>query len=224
MKQYEVTATLNRIRDARKAVIEAHRDINTQAARSMRRLLFEAAQNRMSVEEVAKASGYTKARIRALMRQHGLDPRWSKTLLEKHAAASLAENAELLGIDPVDMDLMSPLAYLPAGEQLRRDVDQTRVRAVTELTETRWWIESVTQGVDTLYEVYCGERDEPEFVATFEREDEAKRVIALVNGVHETEDEDETIKRLRGLVRQLGFCPDCGWALGGPCECEGDDA
>lgn len=182
MKQYEVTATLNRIREARTKIAEANRDINTQAARSMRRLLFEAAMNRMSVDEVAKASGYTKVRIRAMMRKEGIDPRWSKTLLERHAATALAENAELLGIDPVDMDLMSPLAYLPAGEQLRKAVDTTAQRGVTELTETRWWIESVTQGVDTLYEVYCGERDEPEFVATFEREDEAKRVIALVNG------------------------------------------
>lgn len=135
MNRFEIQSTLERIREARTKIAEANRDINTQAARSMRRLLFEAAMNRMSVDEVAKASGYTKVRIRAMMRKEGIDPRWSKTLLAAAAAEALAENAELLGIDPVDMDLMSPLAYLPAGERLRKSLDITAQRGVTELED-----------------------------------------------------------------------------------------
>lgn len=218
MKPFEIQMTLERIRDARRAATEAHSDINAQARRSMRRLLIEAATNRMSVDEVAKYSGYPKARIREMMRNEGLDPKWSKTLLAAAAAEALAENAELLGIDPVDMDLTSPLAYLPAGDQLRRAVETTR--GVYELSETRWWIEEIRQGVDVLHEVYAGEADEPLFIATFNDKAEAERVVALVNGVHETEDERAgyiakalpvvaEITECKGATRDGWGCSDC---------------
>jgi hypothetical protein len=53
------------------------------------------------------------------MRNSGLDPRQGKSLLAKTAAEHLQENAALMGIEPHEMDLMSPLAYLPMGQELR---------------------------------------------------------------------------------------------------------
>lgn len=135
MKLFEIQMTMQRIREARAEWSAKHREVNEVAARSMRRLLHEAIAQRMSVEDVAKYSGYTKARIRQMMRGMDLEPRWSKTMLAKTAAEALRTNAELLGIDPVDMDLMSPLAYLPAGSQLRSALDSEAVRGVTEVPE-----------------------------------------------------------------------------------------
>lgn len=174
MNKTELQEILEYIRESRGAVLEAHRDINEQARRVMKRLLFEAAHNRMSVVEVAQHSGYSKARLRQMMRQFGLDPKWNKSLLGEHAAQALAENADLLEIDPKDLDLTSPLAYLPAGEQLRNAVDRTRSR---EVTGVPWSIEEVRDGEDMVYEVYEGE----DFIATFYGKAEAERVIALVN-------------------------------------------
>lgn len=135
MKLYEIQMTMERIRDARHEWAVKHREVNTVAARSMKRLLHEAIAQRMSVEDVSKHSGYTKPRIRQMMRNMGMEPKWSKTMLAKTAAEALHSNAELLGIDPVDMDLLSPLAYLPAGSQLQTAVRSEATRGVTEVPE-----------------------------------------------------------------------------------------
>lgn len=135
MKMYEVQMTMEKIKAARKEWATRHRVVNEQAATAMRRLIHEAAAHRMSVDMVAKHSGYPKSRIREMMRQMGLDPRWSKTMLATVSAAALHENAELLGIDPAAMDLMSPLAYLPMGEQLRDELRAEATRGVTEVPE-----------------------------------------------------------------------------------------
>jgi hypothetical protein len=89
----------------------------------------------MSVEEVAKHSGIRVSEIRKKMRNAGLDPRNGKMLLVKQAAEALATNAALLGVHPSEVDLMSPLAYLPAGEELQRKITDASTSGVTELDD-----------------------------------------------------------------------------------------
>lgn len=97
-----------------------------------RRLFIEGAVNYMSPEEMAQASGYTPKAVRMYLREHGLDPRMKKPMLSKHAARVLADNAALLNLEPADL-LLSPLAYLPAGDELRREVQEKNVSKVTEV-------------------------------------------------------------------------------------------
>lgn len=119
MQKAEVNTALTQIAEARAAWVKINNEFNSNVDRLMTRLLNEAAANRMSVEEVARASGLTVKRVRVLMRNRGLNPKDGKNLLAKKAAETLESNANLLGIEPGDMDLMSPLTYLPAGSQLR---------------------------------------------------------------------------------------------------------
>lgn len=97
-----------------------------------RRLFIEGAVNYMSPEEMAQASGYTPKAVRMYLREHGLDPRMKKPMLSKHAARVLADNAALLNLEPTDL-LLSPLAYLPAGDALRREVQEKNLSKVTEV-------------------------------------------------------------------------------------------
>lgn len=110
-------------------------EFNNQVNLLLARLIREAAINRMSPEDVARAGHMTPKRVRALMRSAGLNPRYGKTLLSKQAAEALAGNAELLGVKPNEIDLMSPLAYLPAGDAVRREVIKARTAVVTELDD-----------------------------------------------------------------------------------------
>lgn len=82
-------------------------------------LITEAVANRMSASQVAEISDMAVRQVRSVMRAAGLDPKWGQRLLAKQAASALVDNANLLGIDPQDMDLTSPLAYLPMGQELR---------------------------------------------------------------------------------------------------------
>lgn len=82
-------------------------------------LVTEAVAHRMSASQVSEISDLNVTQVRRVMRAAGLDPKWGQGLLAKQAASALIENANLLGIDPKDMDLTSPLAYLPMGEELR---------------------------------------------------------------------------------------------------------
>lgn len=135
MKRSEVRDLLGRVKAAKKQHAFDEAKFQSDVSAVMRRLLHEAAANLMSVEEVARDSGYTVKRIRQMMRDIGLNPTAGRNLLSKKAAEALATNADLMGIEPSEMDLMSPLAYLPMGEQLRRQLQDSTVSQVTALDE-----------------------------------------------------------------------------------------
>lgn len=132
---FDVQIALEGLADARREWSRAMRAFNADSERVLIRLLHEAAANYMSAEQVAKFSGLSPKRIRTLMRDNGLNPRDGKRVLAKHAAEALQSNAELLGIAPHQMDLMSPLAYLPAGSLLRQQITDKTVSGVTELPD-----------------------------------------------------------------------------------------
>lgn len=148
MKKFEVQVTLEGIAEARAAWATANAKFNADVEFLMNRLINEAAANFMSAEEVAKASGLTVKRVKTMMRERGLDPKRGKQLLAKQAAEALAENSALLGIEPHEMDLMSPLAYLPMGDQMR---EALRPKGVTEIPETRE--EKIDRLADVVYGV-----------------------------------------------------------------------
>jgi len=135
MKKFDVQIALEGVAEARKKWNTAKRDFDADLNKIMRTLLHEASANYMSPEEVARASGYKVAQVRSMMRLNGLNPRDGKRVLADSAAKALAENAELLGIPVHEMDLMSPLAYLPMGAQMRQELTDKTVARVTELPE-----------------------------------------------------------------------------------------
>lgn len=137
MRKFDVQIALEGVREAREKWFFAQQRFNTDVDFVMTRLLHEAARNFMSVDEVARMSALTPKRVRELMRRAGLDPKSGKRLLAKQAAEALAKNSELLGIEPHEMDLTSPLAYLPMGSELRQQLIDARVHRVTELPVSR---------------------------------------------------------------------------------------
>lgn len=142
MNRTETVEHLTRLRIARMQWGKARTEFQASYETMLTRLLFEAAANLMSPNEVATLLAITPARVRKAMRERGLDGR-SKTLLSKQAAAALLENATLLGIEPNEIDLMSPLAYLPMGSQMRRELQDQAVSKVTEVSGND---ESVSEG------------------------------------------------------------------------------
>lgn len=136
MNKFDVVISFERLAEQKAKWSSAHREFITATDRIMALLLHQAAAVFMSVDEVAKAAGMTKTQVRAAMRKHGLNPRDGKRMLSKHAASALETNADLLGIKPHEMDLTSPLAYLPMGEEMRRQMADSRVSRVTEFPET----------------------------------------------------------------------------------------
>jgi hypothetical protein len=135
MQKFDVMIALEKVAEMRTTWSTSKREFDEAINKIMARLLHEAARNYMSVEEVASASGLKKIQVRSMMRLNGLDPKTGKTLLAKHAAEALEKNAELLGVSVHDMDLMSPLAYLPMGDQLKQQLLDARVARVTELAD-----------------------------------------------------------------------------------------
>ena len=135
MKREEVSAALDNVRLADAAWIKARAEFNTGLTYVMQRLLHEAAHNFMSVEDIAHACGWSVKRVRTTMRSIGLDSRDGVRLLSRKAAEALANNTALMGIEPSEMDLMSPLAYLPMGDKMKRDLQAKTVSQVTEIPE-----------------------------------------------------------------------------------------
>jgi hypothetical protein len=131
MKQTEVLAHLRRVKHAKEVRSEVLQDIGIGINTLMRRVLHEAVANRMSPEQIADATGYTPLRIRDWLSTLGLDPSLGKTVLSRNAAAALATNSELLMIEPDEL-LMSPLAYLPMGKRLKRELENAMVSQVDE--------------------------------------------------------------------------------------------
>lgn len=107
-------------------------DFRAAYEKAMTRLLHEAMINQMSAEQFAKFSGMTVKSVRMLMRRSGFDPKKGRRFLSDAAATALQRNAELMGIDPLKVDLTSPLAYLPGGSQLQRAYDSEAVRGVKD--------------------------------------------------------------------------------------------
>jgi len=124
VNKFEIELNLERIAEARKKWGKATASFNADVDAVMTRLLHEAATQMMSAEQVARYSGLTTKRVRTLFRNIGLDPKNGKRLMAKAAADALAENAALMGIEPREMDLMSPLMYLPMGSELKRMLEE----------------------------------------------------------------------------------------------------
>lgn len=135
MQKFGVQLALEHVREARVEWAKAHREFQAGVDRVMAVLLHEAARNYMSAADIVLATGMTRAQIRRRMTEVGLDPKQGKRVLADRAAKALNENAELLGIDPSQIDLMSPLAYLPMGDDLRHKLQEQTISQVTELPE-----------------------------------------------------------------------------------------
>lgn len=131
MDKFGIQLALAAIKDAREAWAAAQITFQANVDIAMTRLLHEAAVNRMSVDQIVQASGFSAEQVRRMMRQRGLDPKMGRVMLSKQAAAALEENSALLGIDPLHLDLMSPLAYLPMGQDLRKFLETNQ--GVTEV-------------------------------------------------------------------------------------------
>lgn len=134
MKKTDVVDLLDSVSRVRAAFSKVKVNHDAEVSLVMRRLVMEACINYMSPAEIAQASGYTEKAVRLLLRNEGLDPRMKKPMLSKHAARVLSDNAALLGLEPADL-LLSPLAYLPAGDSLRREVQDRAVSKVTDIPE-----------------------------------------------------------------------------------------
>lgn len=134
MKKFDVIIALESVQSAKREWAAGVTMFNASVDTLMSRLLHEAAANYMSPEEVARASGFTPKRVRQMMRDRGLNPRDGKTVLNQKASEALANNAALLGIEPSEMDLMSPLAYLPMGEKMKRELQDKTVSQVHEVS------------------------------------------------------------------------------------------
>jgi hypothetical protein len=100
------------------------------------RLIYEGAMNYMSAKDMASELGVSPRAMRAALRAAGLPTRVDKRLLADSAAKALRENAEALGVKPWQMDLMSPLAYLPMGDAMKRSLLAETTQGVTEFPET----------------------------------------------------------------------------------------
>lgn len=133
MQKFDVQIALEGVREASEKWATASREFRQGREKVLARLIHEAIHNFMSIDEFAQHSGLTRKQVRDLMRRNGFDPKGGKRMLSGQAAKALSENAELLGIKPHEMDLMSPLAYLPMGADLRRELERRTVSQVTEI-------------------------------------------------------------------------------------------
>lgn len=132
MNKTEVVSWLSNLRAARRKWYDARASFFSAYEQILTRLVYEGLANYMSPNEIADNLGVSVKTIRTKMRALGLDPRTGKTILNRRASEALTENAALLGIEPSEMDLTSPLAYLPMGEKMR---DELRNRTVSQVHE-----------------------------------------------------------------------------------------
>lgn len=133
MNKFDVEMSLGRLAEQQAQWAAAQREFTDAREKALTYLIHQASRNYMSVAEVSRASGLPVARVRSLMRKAGLNPKSPRALLAEQSAKALTENAELLGIEPGQMDLTSPLAYLPMGQRLKDELIESRVARVTEV-------------------------------------------------------------------------------------------
>lgn len=136
MNKRQTIEFMNLARAAKARWTEATSNFNRDFNLTLRRLIVEGVSHRMSVQQIAKETGRTPKQIRTIMHQYGLRSSDNKTVLVHNAATALATNAKLMGIEPRDMDLTSPLAYLPMGDKLKQELTDARVHRVTELDDS----------------------------------------------------------------------------------------
>ncbi len=132
MNRGEVIEALEAVRDAHVAWRKAKKEYELRLTSTMKRLVHEAARATVSVDEMALYSGLSKTRIRAMMRQAGINPHRGKALLSRQSAEVLRTNAGVMGVDPSEINLNTLLAYLPAGSLFLETVS---VSEVTEIPE-----------------------------------------------------------------------------------------
>lgn len=136
MEKFEIDINLEHIAASRKKWNDASRQFGEAVDKALTRLIHEAAAQRLSIQYVAGKAGFTAGQIKSRMKAMGLNPTTGKTLLSKQAAAVLESNAEIMGIQPHEIDLMSPLAYLPAGSLLKETVPSVHDVSDLEFPET----------------------------------------------------------------------------------------
>lgn len=135
MNKFDVEMQMHKLADQQEAWHHAHRGFR-DAYRALRlRLVLEGLRLYMSVEDVAKMLEVSQRDVRDDMRRAHLNPKRSKTMLAKSAADALNGNASLLGIEPGQVDLLSPLAYLPMGDRMRRELQDQTLSEVTDIPE-----------------------------------------------------------------------------------------
>lgn len=150
MDKNNVSTGFERLRDARQDWTRKRRDFTKGYDLVLRRLLHEGARAFMSPDEMARLLGVSVRSVRKSMREVGLDPKSGQRRLNEAASKALIGNAELLGVKPEEFDLTSPLAYLPMGEQMRKEI--LAVSKVTELDD-----EPVIHALDFIvHAVACG--------------------------------------------------------------------
>lgn len=135
MQKFDVVIGLERLAEARKRWNEGRRDFDAGYEKVLLLLVHEGARAFMSDREMATVLGWTTGRMRAFMRKVGLSPAAGKRVLREEASKALRENAELMGIRPHEVDLSSPLAYLPMGNDLRKQLQDQQVSRVTAESE-----------------------------------------------------------------------------------------
>lgn len=130
MKTHEITASLREVGAAVRTWRRAYREFNEQKDRVLKHLLMEAAFQRMSLDEAALAADLPLAGLRPIAKEMELNTKRGRSLLTRQAAETLAANAAFLGVDQTEMDLMSPLAYLPMGSGLRQFLETEATQGV----------------------------------------------------------------------------------------------
>lgn len=135
MDKSETVTYMQIVAKAKVTWAKAITNFNTDVDWVIKRLIHEATRNFMSVDQVAKETGLSERRVRAIMREMGLNPKHGRALLATKAAKALETNAELMGIEPKDMDLTSPLAYLPMGSKLKESLAHAKTAPVYDLDD-----------------------------------------------------------------------------------------
>lgn len=132
MQKFDVVIALEKVRDQKQQWTDANREFRVGYDKVMNVLLLNAAQAYMSVADIAKAAALSRGQVRARMKALGLSQRSGKRMMADQAATALAENTELLGVE-VHQILTSPLAYLPMGDTMRRELEAKTAPAVTDI-------------------------------------------------------------------------------------------
>jgi hypothetical protein len=136
MRKFDVVIGLERLAEARRRWNDGRKEFDTGFDRALSRLVHEGTREFMSPREMANVLGWPVGRMRTFMQKHNLNPRDGKRVLSDQAAKALRENAALLGVKPHEMDLTSPLAYLPMGNDLRTQLQDQTTAQVKEFPET----------------------------------------------------------------------------------------
>lgn len=135
MEKKDALTFMRTFAKARKDGAEKVAQFNRDMDLVLKRLIYEGVANYMSAEQIALEVGLSTVRVRKAMRAAGLSPNLGKRTLADNAAKALQENSGLMGIKPWQMDLTSPLAYLPMGSRLREELTEAGIARVTEIED-----------------------------------------------------------------------------------------